>query len=97
MAKIWKRAPTPCVKICKFDGAGLCKGCSMTRSEKKDSKRMEAKSDKQALLRLLVARLEGLGRLHYWTRMYRRKCERRGVDCPLDKLDGERVATRQAS
>ena len=86
MAKTWALAPTPCVGVCKFDREGLCAGCAMTRREKKASKRLRGKSQKRPFFELLVARLEGLGRLRYWSRMYRRKCERKDAPCPLDKM-----------
>ena len=59
----------------------------MTKREKKNWKRLEAKRDKKTFLRGLLARLEAGGRAAYWCRMYRRKCERKGVPCPLDKLN----------
>ena len=86
MAKTWALAPTPCVGVCKFDGGGSCLGCAMTKREKKASKRLRGKSRKRPFFALLVARLEQLGRLRYWSKMYRRKCERKECACPLDKL-----------
>jgi predicted Fe-S protein YdhL (DUF1289 family) len=86
VTKTWAKAPTPCVSICKFDDDGLCIGCAMTRREKKAVKRMDKKSVKRPYFQLLMARLESLGRLAYWTRMYRRKCERKEAACPLDNL-----------
>ena len=59
----------------------------MTKPEKKAFKRLDKKSKKQAFFRVLEERLEGVGRLAYWTRMYRRKCERKDAPCPLDKLE----------
>lgn len=83
----WARAPSPCVGVCKFRDEGRCVGCAMTVPEKKAARRMRGKSEKRPFLRALVATLRSRGRLDYWSRMYRRKCERKGVDCPLDKMD----------
>ena len=86
MAKTWALAPTPCVGVCKFDGEGRCVGCAMTKREKKTCKKLRRKTQKRPFFQLLVVRLSGLRRLRYWSRMYRRKCDRKGVSCPLDKL-----------
>lgn len=39
-----------------------------------------------AFLARLAERLSGAGRLAYWARMYRRKCDRKGLACPLDEM-----------
>jgi uncharacterized protein len=87
MAKTWAKAPTPCIGVCKFDNAGFCRGCAMNKREKKSSKKLKGKSEKRSLFTALVARLAGLGRLEYWTRMYDRKCHRKGAENPLPKLN----------
>ena len=86
MAKTLALAPTPCVGVCKFDDGGHCIGCAMTEREKKASKRLRGKLQKRPFFERLLARLEDLGRLRYWSKMYRRKCERKQAACPLDKL-----------
>ena len=86
MAKTWALAPTPCVGVCKFDGEGRCIGCAMTKREKKASKGLRGKSQKRPFFERLISRLASLGRLRYWSRMYRRKCERKEATCPLDRL-----------
>ena len=88
LAKTWAKAPTPCVGVCKFDDEGNCLGCSMTKREKKAAKRMGGKSEKRPFFQALIIRLASAGRLGYWARMYRRKCERAGAECPLDRLPG---------
>jgi predicted Fe-S protein YdhL (DUF1289 family) len=87
LAKTWAKAPSPCIDVCKFRDAGRCVGCAMTKPEKKGFKRLAKKSKKQAFFRVLEERLEAMGRLGYWTRMYRRKCDRKDAACPLDKLE----------
>ena len=87
MTKTWADAPSPCIDVCKFRDAGHCIGCAMTKLEKKAFKRLDKKSKKKDFFRTLADRLETAGRLPYWTRMYRRKCDRKDAPCPLDKLD----------
>ncbi len=87
MAKTWVNAPSPCVSVCKFREGGQCIACAMTKPERKRFKRLRRKSPRRDFFEALVARLRGLERLGYWSRMYRRKCERKGQACPLDKLD----------
>ncbi|MFD2236638.1 DUF1289 domain-containing protein [Aureimonas populi] len=91
-AKVWKKAPSPCIGVCKFRDEGRCLGCQMTRPEKKAFKRLKKKAHKMAFFHELMGRLEARGRLAYWTRMYRRRCERRERPCPLDRLESEREA-----
>lgn len=87
MAKVWAKAPSPCIDVCKFRDKGHCLGCRMTKPEKKAFKRLRRKREKKAFFRELVRRLDGAGRADYWQRMYRRKCERKGALCPLDRLE----------
>ncbi|TFF18682.1 DUF1289 domain-containing protein [Jiella endophytica] len=87
VAKRWAKAPSPCIGVCKFRGEdGSCIGCSMTRRDKKRFKRLEKKPKKKAFFRELVARLVERGRLSRWERVYRRKCDRKAVPCPLDRI-----------
>jgi len=39
----------PCVKVCKFDAAGLCRGCFRTRAEVRGWKRLPD-DDRRAIL-----------------------------------------------
>ncbi len=86
MAKTWAKAPSPCIDVCKFRDEGTCIGCAMTKPEKKSFKRLEGKTEKRAFFLMLLQRLEARGRLDYWARMYRRRCERKERPCVLDKL-----------
>jgi len=87
MAKTWRNAPSPCIDVCKYKHAGRCIGCTMTRDEKRAFVRLDAKEDKKAFFRALIARLSIRGGYAFWATAYRRKCEKRGVPCPLDKLE----------
>ncbi|WP_246008361.1 DUF1289 domain-containing protein [Afifella aestuarii] len=86
MTKTWKNAPSPCIDVCKFKRKGRCIGCSMSREDKASFKRLDSKEDKKAFLTALVERLREQGGLPFWATAYRRKCEKQGVPCPLDKL-----------
>ncbi|WP_102960950.1 DUF1289 domain-containing protein [Mangrovicella endophytica] len=92
MASVWRKAPSPCIGVCKFRDAGHCVGCRMTKPEKKAFKRLRKKEKRKAFLIELVQRLEAAGRYAYWSRMYRRRCEKKDADCPLDKLDALRAS-----
>ncbi|MBZ8132098.1 DUF1289 domain-containing protein [Afifella sp. IM 167] len=89
MSKTWKEAPSPCIDVCKYKRKGRCIGCSMTKEEKSLFKRLDQKADKKAFFREIVARLEEQRGLGFWAVAYRKKCEKRGVPCPLDKLTVE--------
>jgi uncharacterized protein len=94
--KVWRKAPSPCISVCKFKDKGRCIGCSMTKPEKKAFKRLKTKEGKKDFFRELLGRLEANGRLAYWTRMYRRRCDKKGRPCPLDRLDPVEKVDRAA-
>ena len=85
LAKRWRDAPSPCIDICKYRDAGRCIGCGMTKPEKKSFKRLGGKAEKKAFFRELVARLGA--RYDRWAHVYRRKCDKKDVPCPLDRLE----------
>ncbi|EAU42881.1 hypothetical protein FP2506_08566 [Fulvimarina pelagi HTCC2506] len=92
MAGLWRKAPSPCIDICKRPGKGPCVGCGLTKDEKKTFKRSRKKGDRKALFRLLLARLEQTGRRERWEFLYRRRCAKKNRPCPLDKLPHTRAA-----
>ena len=87
MAKRWRDAPSPCIDICKYRDAGRCIGCGMTKPEKKSFKRLDGKAEKKAFFRQLVLRLGAMRRYDRWAHVYRRKCDRKDIPCPLDRLE----------
>lgn len=91
MAKIWQKAPSPCIDVCKFRDKGHCIGCQMTKPEKKRFKKLKGKAEIRPFFEMLSERLVSKDRYGYWSRMYRRRCERKGADCPLDKLEESRA------
>ena len=87
MAKRWRDAPSPCIDICKYREGGRCIGCAMTKPEKKRFKKLRKKPAKKAFFIELAVRLETMGRYRGWAKVYRRKCGRKDVPCPLDRLE----------
>lgn len=84
----WRDAPSPCIDVCKYPD-GVCKGCGMTKREKKGWKRLNSKAARRPFLQTITARLNAMGekRLARWQFVYRRKCAKKNVPCPLDKLE----------
>ncbi|SKA32617.1 DUF1289 domain-containing protein [Consotaella salsifontis] len=87
MAKTWANAPSPCIDVCKYKRKGRCIGCGMTKDEKKAFGLLREKDAKKAFFRVLLDRLAEQGGAAFWATAYRRKCEKKGLPCPLDKLD----------
>jgi predicted Fe-S protein YdhL (DUF1289 family) len=83
------RIPSPCIDICK-DKHGVCIACGRTDGDKKRWKKAEADTEQLQLLAACVARTEEIGTRVMWEREYRRKCRKKGVECPLDTLPGFR-------
>lgn len=83
----WRDAPSPCIGVCTYPG-GVCKGCGMKKAEKKAFKRLSGKAERKPFLLALVRRLamRDARTLRRWALVYRRKCDKRGVPCPLDKV-----------
>lgn len=79
------KVPSPCIDVCKFKNAGRCVGCGMTKKQKKKFKRLKGrKAKRQFIEELRVQQLE-VGLKANWERAYRRRCEKKGVECPLDR------------
>lgn len=96
MAKPWANAPSPCIGICKYRDEGRCIGCQMTKPEKKRFKRLKGKRERKPFFLALRERLASRDRYDYWSRMYRRRCLKKGAACPLDKLDRAESRARAA-
>ena len=88
--KRWRHAPSPCIGVCRFKDGERCIGCTMTRDSKRLFATLREKGDKKRFLARLVARLHKRGKLARWEARYRAKCLKRGVPCPLDRLDTPR-------
>ena len=84
------KIPSPCIDVCKFDNDGHCIGCGMTKKQKKKFKRLDGKKAKRHFIEELRARQRDLGLAANWERAYRRRCRKKGVDCPLDQTSPAR-------
>jgi uncharacterized protein len=80
------KVPSPCIKVCKFKNAGHCIGCGMTKKHKKKFKRLDGRKAKLAFIAALRLQQLAIGLKTNWERAYRRRCEKKGVKCPLDRL-----------
>lgn len=78
--------PSPCVGICK-DKRGVCIACGRDEDDEKAWKRADAFDEKLALLQACAKNTETLGTRQFWENEYRRKCAKKGVPCPLDRID----------
>lgn len=82
------KIPSPCIDVCKYKlKGGHCIGCAMTKRQKSTWKGLDAKKAKRKFLAELVAQQAELGgKFKAWAIAYRRKCAKKGIACPLDKL-----------
>ncbi|MEF2072506.1 DUF1289 domain-containing protein [Consotaella aegiceratis] len=87
MVKTWANAPSPCIDVCKYKRKGRCVGCGMTKDEKRAFSHLSDKADKKAFFQMLLERWSEQGGYAFFATAYRRKCEKKGVPCPLDKLE----------
>jgi predicted Fe-S protein YdhL (DUF1289 family) len=81
------KVPSPCIDVCKFKHAGYCIGCGMSKKQKKKFKRLDGRKAKLAFIAALRWQQIDIGLKANWERAYRRRCKKKGVACPLDRLD----------
>ncbi|MDH4982295.1 DUF1289 domain-containing protein [Hyphomicrobium sp. D-2] len=81
------KIPSPCISVCKFKNAGHCVGCGMTKKQKKKFKRLEGRKKKLRFIEALRIQQQEVGLKANWERAYRRRCRKKGVDCPLDRAE----------
>ncbi|MEL6374644.1 MAG: DUF1289 domain-containing protein [Pseudomonadota bacterium] len=79
-----RKVPSPCVDVCKFKLNGHCLGCGMTKRQKKSFKKLDGKKKKRIFLRQLIDQQADIGLKANWLRSYRRKCDKKGIEFPLD-------------
>lgn len=85
------KVPNPCIDVCKYKmKGGHCIGCGMTKSDKKRFKKLDGKKAKRAFLSDLLEQQTRVGKKGFpaWREAYRKKCQKKGVDCPIDALEG---------
>ena len=57
---------SPCVKVCKYREDGHCMGCSMTKTQKKISKKLKSKDTQMAFVELVRVQQAYLGGYEAW-------------------------------
>lgn len=78
--------PSPCVGVCKFKRAGHCVGCSMTKDQKAAFKKMKKPGHRRAYIELVTAQQSVMGGFSHWDKLYDKKCRKKGVSNPSQKL-----------
>ncbi len=79
------KIPSPCIDVCE-DMHKRCIACGRSKRDKKAWKKVEGRAEKLALLRQCLEMTREIGTQEFWMREYRRKCIKKGTDCPLDEL-----------
>jgi uncharacterized protein len=79
------KIPSPCIDVCKFKHAGHCIGCGMTKKQKKKFKRLKGRKAKRQFIEALRVQQLEVGLKANWERAYRRRCAKKGVECPIDR------------
>jgi predicted Fe-S protein YdhL (DUF1289 family) len=84
--------PSPCIDICK-DKRGVCVGCGRTKKQKKAWKDAGSDAAREALILQCAEAARDLGIYDFWAGEYRRKCHKKGRECPIDHLMAEAADT----
>ena len=66
MAKLY----SACVKTCKYRDDGHCVGCSMTKAQKKISKKLKSKESQAAFVQLIRMQQKFLGGYEKWKKAH---------------------------
>ena len=74
MAKIY----SPCVKNCKYREDGYCAGCSMTKAQKKISKKLKSKDSQAAFVQLIRLQQTCLGGYENWEKAHSERYKVKG-------------------
>lgn len=73
------KTPSPCIDVCKFKRQGHCIGCSMTKVQKKQFKKLKKEKHREAFVAMLLKQQAEMGKYTHWAKAYRRKCSKKGV------------------
>ncbi len=82
------KIPSPCIDICE-DMHKRCIACGRSKKDKTAWKKTDDRDEKLEMLRECLDFTAEIGTQQLWVREYRRKCMKKGVDCPLDELLAE--------
>ena len=64
---------SPCIDICKYKNNSHCIGCSMTKLQKKISKKIKKRDEKLAFLDLVIAQQKLLGGYEKLEKAFKKK------------------------
>ena len=67
---------SPCIGVCEFKREGHCIGCSMTKEQKKISKRLKKRHQIDEFMSMLISQQEKMGGYGHWQAAFARKKER---------------------
>ena len=73
MIFIMSRKLSPCIDVCKYKNNNHCIGCSMTKLQKKISKKIKKTNEKLAFLDLIIAQQRFLGGYEKWEEAFNKK------------------------
>lgn len=80
-----KKIPSPCIDVCE-EIRGVCIGCGRTKKQQKAWKKAETDAERFSLVAACIDGTAMIGTQTLWLREYRRKCVKKGADCPLDEM-----------
>jgi uncharacterized protein len=83
-----EKIPSPCIDICEDIGK-RCIACGRSKKEKKAWKKADGREEKLELLRDCLQATKEIGTQELWMREYRKRCMKKGAECPLDELMAE--------
>lgn len=80
------KTPTPCIGICKFRRTGPagvhCIACSMTKTQRKLSKKARKRGEAEGFLALVLAQQTVMGCYGHWRAAFIQRCRRKGRPVP---------------
>lgn len=82
------KIPSPCIDVCE-DMHKRCIACGRSKKDKKAWKRAEGREEKLMLIKQCLDATKEIGTQELWIREYRRRCMKKGADCPLDEILAE--------
>lgn len=85
------KLPSPCIDVCK-DKRDVCAGCGRTKKQKKAWKNAETNAQREVLILECAEAAKALGIHEFWAGEYRRKCRKKGRECPLDAVSASSPA-----
>ena len=73
------KIPSPCIDVCKYKFNYHCIGCSMTKIQKKNFKKLKSNKNKKKFIKFIYSQQKILGRFKHWEKVYQKKCDKKDV------------------